>query len=108
MSNRKPVAARWRKWSEGEAREVLARLAASGKSVAAFAREIGVSAHRITYWRTRLGESRSAQLFVPVRVRGGAALELEIGPVVLRVPEETHAERIAEIIVAIVQRQRAC
>ncbi|MDP3196599.1 hypothetical protein [Tabrizicola sp.] len=103
MSNR-----RWRQWSEGEAREVLARLAASRQSVAAFARENGVSAHRITYWRARLGEPQSAQLFVPVRVRGGATVELEIGPVVLRVREDISAERIAEIVVAIAQRQRAC
>ena len=60
---------------------MLAELAATGESDAAFARRTGTALHRIYYWRNRLaGEERSPRArrsasndgFVPVRIVGGA------------------------------------
>ena len=44
-----------RAWTEDEGRRVLAALASSGKSVAAFARQHGFVAQRLSWWRKRLG-----------------------------------------------------
>ena len=46
-----------RQWSEAHAREVLARGERRGLSTAALARELGVSAQRIYWWRKRLAEA---------------------------------------------------
>jgi hypothetical protein len=86
---------------------VLARLDASGQSVAEFARSIGVSPHRITYWRSKLVAPTAAP-FVPVRVLSPAAIEFSLGPVSLRVPETTSAERVAELLAAIARKVGAC
>jgi transposase-like protein len=107
MASRSQKAPRWRQWSEDEARSVLARLDASGQSVAEFARFIGVSPHRITYWRSKLAAPPSAP-FVPVRLATHSAIELAIGPVSLRLPEGTSAERVADLLAAIARKVGAC
>jgi transposase-like protein len=55
---------------------VLREWAASGKTITAFARSIGVVPQRLFWWRTRLGESggsSTALTFAPVHVRAQAA-----------------------------------
>ena len=59
-------------WSETEAREVLRDQADSGLSVAAFARQKGLVAQRVHWWRKRLGADASVAskpTFLPVRIR---------------------------------------
>jgi hypothetical protein len=68
-------------WSEADGRRVVDACESSGKSVPAFAKEAGLGARRIYWWRTRLqqpggnnavlggaGEARGTSL-VPVVVR---------------------------------------
>jgi transposase-like protein len=45
------------RWSEDDAREVLAALDRSGQSVSVFASEHGLDAQRIYVWRRRLGKT---------------------------------------------------
>ena len=42
------------KWTEGEAREVMAAWAASGESATAFGRRNGIVPQRLYWWRSRL------------------------------------------------------
>ena len=63
--------AKRRRWTEAEARVVLATVSESGGSLIAFCRQHGLDAQRIHWWRARLRASRSrprAPRFVPVRV----------------------------------------
>ena len=57
-----------RRWTEDEAREALATLEASGESVNAFGRRLGIVPQRLLWWRSRLG--RVTPSFVPVEVSG--------------------------------------
>ena len=59
-----------RRWTEEEAREALAALEASGESVNAFGRRLGIVPQRLLWWRSRLG--RVAPSFVPVEVIGAS------------------------------------
>jgi len=59
-----------RKWTEEDAREALAALEASGESVNAFARRLGIVPQRLLWWRSRLG--RVTPSFVPVEVIGAS------------------------------------
>lgn len=58
---------------------MLAALAASGQTPSAFARHAGVGLHRLSYWRTRLGDGSSrppeplSAGFMAVTVRDEAA-----------------------------------
>jgi hypothetical protein len=55
-----------RKWTEEEAREVLAAWQASGESGPAFGRRFGIVPQRLWWWRSRLSSTTSR--FVPVEV----------------------------------------
>ena len=97
---------RWERWTADKARSELKALDASGKPIAAFARERGISVQRLSWWRKRLGKSRvpapeleGLARFVPAVVKapigplfsatavtvhlpGGAVLEIsEVGAV---------------------------
>ena len=58
------------RWGEGEAKAALADWQRSGKSLAAFARELGVSAITLARWRDRLGSpaGSSNRVLVPMHV----------------------------------------
>jgi transposase-like protein len=97
-----------RKWTEEDAREALAALKASGESVNAFGRRVGIVPQRLLWWRSRLG--RVMPSFVPVEVTGG-------GPaVVLTTPRGTRievssadaasAEWVATVVRALGERRR--
>lgn len=43
-------------WKESDARRVLEALAASGDTLAGFARRHGLTSQRISWWRSRLGD----------------------------------------------------
>lgn len=51
----------WKQWTKAEAREVLAAWKKSGLPLGTFARERGVGAERLRWWRKRLGEPVSAK-----------------------------------------------
>jgi transposase-like protein len=59
-----------RKWTEEDAREALSALEASGESVNAFGRRLGIVPQRLLWWRSRLGRGRATPSFVPVEVTG--------------------------------------
>lgn len=111
MSKRSPPAAHWTQWTETEARAALARWSDSGLSAARFARELGVSPHRLLYWRDKLGPtvaSPAVPAFVPVHLVAPAEIVLSVGEVSLRLRDDTPHERVAELLCAIVRRVRAC
>jgi hypothetical protein len=61
------------KWSEVEARGMLAALAKSGLSIEEFARERGFVQQRIYYWRKRIAElDEQRPQLLPVAVRDDA------------------------------------
>ena len=105
----------WRQWTEGEARAVLAALARSGESSAAFARSRGFSTQRIDYWKKRLGVTSAVPAFVPVRLPdvaastiGPATIEIVYGGVTVRVREDLDVEHVARIVEALAGRGRRC
>ena len=78
----------------------------SGESVAGFARRTGIPAHRILWWRRRLGASgASAGQFLPVRVTAVAgaasAIEVVVGGHTVRVPAEFEHEALVRVIRAV-------
>jgi hypothetical protein len=113
MGNDSRQAARgWRQWREEDARDALAEFARSGKSLAKFSRDRGISVRRLVYWRKRLGDGRVPE-FVPVRMpsagssRTEAGIEIAFDGVTIRVPEDTDAEVVAQIAASLVRRSRA-
>jgi transposase-like protein len=69
------------RWKAAEAARVLSDLAESGKPMAAFAREHGLSVQRMFWWRGRLGEATSGAKkaktqLVPATPRKAALLSL--------------------------------
>lgn len=64
------AARRSRYWSAAEARVVLRAYRASGLSLKAFARQTGVSAQRVRWWRDRRPEAAASAVptFLPVEV----------------------------------------
>jgi hypothetical protein len=54
---RKP---RWRQWTAEEARRVVEAWRASGLPLATFARQRGLCAERVRWWRLRLGDWQRA------------------------------------------------
>ena len=82
------------RWTDDEARAVLAAQDASGLSVAAFAAREGLDPQRLYFWRRRLGsspEAAQAPTFIEVRATSGR----EHVEIVLR---SGHVIRVAESI----------
>jgi hypothetical protein len=50
----------WQQWTADEGREVVEAWRASGLPLATFARQRGLSAERVRWWRQRLGEWKGA------------------------------------------------
>lgn len=97
---------RWRQWTEKEAREALAELAASGESATVFSRRMGVSPGRLAYWQKRIGRSKATD-FVAVDLAGVTTsryLELVAAGVVVRVREDLDVDRVAHLVAAIGRR----
>ena len=47
----------WKQWTKAEARQTLAEWKKSGLSLETFAKQQGVGAQRLRWWRKRLGKS---------------------------------------------------
>jgi transposase-like protein len=93
-----------RRWTEGEAREVLASLERSGETVAAFAAERGLDAQRLYYWRRRVAGGDPIT-FHELVVRPsssalqGAPFEIVLGSsLVVRVPPSFDAEALRRLL----------
>ncbi len=105
---------RWRQWTEAEARAALAEFAASGESLASFARGRGVSSNRLQYWRKRVGATTGAPSFVQVRLParraplGEARIEIVVDDVSVGVCEEMDVGRLAALVRALAGREPAC
>jgi transposase-like protein len=104
------------RWSQEEAREVLAALERSGQSVGAFAAAHGLVPQRLYCWRRRLVAGAEATTFEEVligsRSGGGASdanrFEIALASgVVVRVPSSFDAEALASLL-AVVTRSAAC
>jgi len=105
---------RWRQWTEQEARAALEELSSSGRSRAEFARSKGVSAQRLAYWKKRFAEG-GAPAFVSLALpraappaRPGQWVDIVVGGVVVRLPEDVEAERVAGIVEALSRRIGRC
>jgi transposase-like protein len=105
------------RWTEGDAREVLAALRRSGKSVGEFAAEHGLDPQRVYLWRRRLGEAErtifqevivrpAARRAVPEAVGNSFEIVLASGDVV-RVPPLFDGEALARLL-EVLARVRAC
>jgi len=103
-----------RYWREEEARAVLARLEASGESIASFARRHGIGVQRLRWWRSRLGSSEEATsllpALVPVRVvdrtlatvaQSRAAIEIVVGRRTVRVTGEFTSDLLLRVVRAL-------
>lgn len=97
-------AAEWRelvdrRWTEDDARRVLAAWRASGDSAYGFARDHGLNAQRLSWWSKRLGEWEHADVaagFAPADVTGapmatGAAVVVHVAGVVIEA-EANHVD----------------
>ncbi len=96
-----------RRWTEADGRRVLAAQARSGQSVAAFAREHGLDAQRVFWWRRRLGDvsgqdAAESMTFAPVVVTGtsGVAAVVRIGEIEIEVvdPARVAPEWLADLL----------
>ena len=107
------------KWTEEKAREVLAQLEQSGQTLRAFAKTIGVTHHKLAFWRKRLGPRRAQRkaskrtkqsTFVPVKVvtSSPSPLELKLGPFTLRLPSDADPNGLAHLLAALARKLELC
>jgi hypothetical protein len=102
-----------RPWTEGEGQRVIDAWAASGKTVAAFARSEGLVPDRVYWWRQRLGAAplkactlevrptaESPPSFLPVRVRPSPATPPSSASVVSVWTRDGHRIEVAALDVA--------
>jgi len=105
------------RWTELDAREVIAALDRSGKSVSAFSAEHRIDPQRVYLWRRRLGGAEPTT-FQELIVRPAArrpATDTEGGPfevvlasgTVVRVPPSFEAAALARLLEVLTQA-RAC
>jgi transposase-like protein len=103
------------RWTEQDARDVLAALARSGKPVRVFATEHGLDPQRLYLWRRRLGEAERTtfqELMVraPARVADaeGSAFEIVLASgEVVRVPQSFDGAALTRLL-EILAQVRAC
>lgn len=104
----KPGSGRAKRWTEAEARQALDEFRESGLSAVAFAAKKGISAARLPYWAERLGTQPTENVdFVAVPLPSQHGVELEHQGVTVRVGG-LGVEELAQLVVAIARRARAC
>jgi len=106
---RRSAKQRWKQWTEAEARAALAAWEDSGESMVAHARKLGVSSHRLSYWRARLAPAPELA-FVPVvgPARADACIVIERAGVVLRVRESLDPALLTGILSALARVEAPC
>jgi transposase-like protein len=105
------------RWTPDDAREVIAALEQSGKSVSLFAAEHDLDAQRLYVWRRRLGARAERTTFEEVAVRarvGGPALREAEGfevqlpsGTVIRLPESFEPAALSRLL-EVLRRAGAC
>jgi transposase-like protein len=105
------------RWNANEAREVLAALARSGKSVSAFAAEHGLDPQRVYLWRRRFGKAEPTTFQEVIIHRAehrhepgpaGAAFELVLASGdVIRIPASFDAAALIRVL-DVLSQTRAC
>lgn len=83
----------WKQWTPTQARRALAAWRKSGLPLATFARQRGIGAKRLRWWKSRLGGAVSAAAAKPPRkprlvpaVVTAPLLQLSRAPVAIRMP----------------------
>jgi hypothetical protein len=106
---RRSAKQRWKQWTEAEARAALVAWEDSGESMVVHARKLGVSSHRLSYWRARLAPAPELA-FVPVvgPARADACIVIERAGVVLRVRESVDPALLTGILTALVRVEAPC
>ena len=100
--------ARAKRWTEGEAREVLRDWHGSGLSAVKFAAQRGFSAARLSYWGERLGQKPSDTVsFVAVPLSSQHAVEVEHRGVTVRLGA-VGVDELARLVAEIVRRASVC
>ena len=102
------------RWTESQAREVIATLERSGKSVTAFAADHGLDPQRVYLWRRRVARG-DGTTFRELVVRPSAAVGERNGPfevvlpsgVVVRIPASFDAVALSRLLEVLAQA-RAC
>ena len=109
------VKKRAKRWTHEQARKVLERWRASGKSASAYAREQGIGETRLWYWAQQFeaSDTRVAPQFVAVSVpaiEAGAAsrrgLEIDVAGLTVRVGEHIDVVYVARLIAALQESHR--
>ncbi len=94
-------------WSEAEAREALAAASRSGLSLSAFSRKHGLSDRTLYWWHMRIRTHQDLHTgpvsFVPVvpapcSPPSVAALEVAVGPAVIRVWPDFCEDTLARLV----------
>jgi transposase-like protein len=96
------------RWTEDDAREALAALGRSGRSVSVFAAEHGLDPQRLYAWRRRLarGEHTTFRELIVRSPPAAAIFEVVLASgVVVRVPSSFDAEALARLLDVVA---RAC
>jgi len=92
------------RWTEGEAREMLAALERSGETVAAFAAARGLDPQRIYYWRRRVAGGdpitfRELVVRPSLSARQEGPFEIVLGKCpVVRVPTSFDAKALGRLL----------
>lgn len=100
-----------RRWSEADARVVLAALQSSGLSAAAFAAREGLHPKRLYSWKRRLERDcgdAPVTTFVEVRPAGVEPIEVVLrSGQILRVPQSIDVSVVRRLVEAL-EQERAC
>ena len=102
----------WRQWSEAEARVHLEELRRTAESTAGFARKMGVSAQRLSYWKRRLASAKvreATPAFVAVTLPSTPSTRAEVEIRVAGVAREgCDVEHVARVIETLGRRKHPC
>jgi transposase-like protein len=108
-SYRRPTHFTHARWTAAEAATVLAEAAASGLSLAAFARCEGLAVRRLYRWRQELGAEREKRpTFIEVRPSPAGHVEIDlVSGRTLRVAETIAGDALARLV-EVLERQTPC
>lgn len=99
---------RAKRWTEGEAREVLQEWQGSGLSAVKFAEQRGFHASRLSYWEERFAQKPAGTVsFVSVPLSSQHAVELEHRGVTVRLGALS-VDELARLVVEIARRASGC
>lgn len=86
-----------KRWNAKIARKALDEFAASGMSMAAFARSRGVNFQRLFWWRKRLGQraATKAATFIPAAISRGSLISVRLPSGVVVEAEDAAALPVA-------------